>query len=426
MRESNQYRIQLAFQHEGSLPRMSAAALATARTEFDPRTVRTWRNAIIAAFALGGITVASWGPRLPAVLQALHTDTDTLGLILGSVTIGSIAGLLTATPVLHALRSRGAIRASLVVAALALAVMGIGIGSGSVGVTTVAFILVGYGVGTLDVLINVEGAAVEKAAGRTLMPLMHGGWSVGAAAGAGFGTLCAALGISPSVQFLAEAALVVAAGIVLTAFIASGSRHEDAARSQTRRQKIAAWARGWVDWRLLLIGVVMLGVELAEGSANSWMTLSVHEDHGRTAAVSALFFTAFAVTEALTRIFGGPVVDRLGRVRTTRLTTGLGVVGVILFILGGSPWVVLAGVLLWAIGVSMGFPLGMSAAAESGPNPVARLSVVATIAYLANLAGPPAVGLLAERFGLLNTLWLIVALMVAACACAGALRRPRP
>lgn len=402
-----------------------AAALAAARTESDARTVRRWRNAIIAAFALGGITVSSWGPRLPAVLQALHTDTGTLGLVLGSVTIGSIAGLLTATPVLRTLRSRGAVRASIVVAGLALGVMGIGIGSGSVGVTTLAFILVGYGVGTLDVLINVEGAAVEKAAGRTLMPLMHGGWSVGAAAGAGLGTLCAALGIPPALQFLAEAVLVLAAGLVLTGFIAPGSRHEDAVEPQTRRQRLAAWARGWVDWRLLLIGVVMLGVELAEGSANSWMTLSVHEDHGQTAAVAALFFTTFAVAEALTRIFGGPVVDRLGRARTTRLTTALGVVGVVLFILGASPWLVLAGVLLWAIGVSMAFPLGMSAAAESGPNPVARLSVVATIAYLANLAGPPTVGLLAERFGLLNTLWLIVALMVAACASSGALARPR-
>jgi MFS family permease len=232
--------------------------------------------------------------------------------------------------------------------------------------------------------------------------------------------------VSPSAQVLTEAVLVAIAGIVLARFIAPGIRHEEAPVEQTRLQKLAAWARGWLDWRLLLIGVVMLGVELAEGSANSWMTLSVHDDHGQTATVAALFFTTFAVAEALTRIFGGPVVDRLGRVRTTRITTALGVVGVILFILGGSPWLILVGVVLWAIGVSMGFPLGMTAAAESGPNPVARVSVVATIAYLANLAGPPAIGLLAERFGLLDTMWVIVALMAIACLCAGSLRRRRP
>ncbi len=113
----------------------------------------------------------------------------------------------------------------------------------------------------------------------------------------------------------------------------------------------------------------MLGVELGEGSAGNWLTLAVRNGHGQAAAVAALFATAFAASEAITRIFGGPLVDRLGRVRTIRVTTALGVVGVVLFILAGNIWLVLVGVLLWAVGVSMGFPLGTSAAAESGPEP---------------------------------------------------------
>jgi MFS family permease len=74
----------------------------------------------------------------------------------------------------------------------------------------------------------------------------------------------------------------------------------------------------------------------------------------------------------------------------------------------------------------MGFPLGMSAAAESGPDPAARISVVASIGYFANLAGPPVIGVLAQSVGLLNSLWLIVALFVAAFAVASSLRPPRP
>lgn len=80
---------------------------------------------------------------------------------------------------------------------------------------------------------------------------------------------------------------------------------------------------------------------------------------------------------------------------------------------------------LWAVGVSMGFPLGMSAAAESGPDPAARISVVASIGYFANLAGPPAIGALAQSGGLLNALWLIAGLFVAAFAAAFSLG-PRP
>lgn len=70
----------------------------------------------------------------------------------------------------------------------------------------------------------------------------------------------------------------------------------------------------------------------------------------------------------------------------------------------------------------MGFPFGMSAAADSGPNPAARVSVVASIGYLANLAGPPAIGFLSQATGLLNALWLVIALLVLGFASAGALK----
>jgi predicted MFS family arabinose efflux permease len=303
--------------------------------------------------------------------------------------------------------------------------MGLALIVGSVPLVAVAFVIVGLGIGTLDVLINVEGAAVERAAGRTLMPMMHAAWSIGVAAGSGIGAACAALGVSPAAQLIAEAVLIAAAALATAAGIPGGSRAPAGEPPQDRGARLRQWLRGWLDWRLLLIGVVMLGVELGEGSAGNWLTLAARNGHGQAAAVAALFAAAFAASEAITRIFGGPIVDRLGRVRTIRVTTALGVVGVVLFILAGNPWIVLVGVVLWAVGVSMGFPLGMSAAAESGPDPAARVSVVASIGYFANLAGPPAIGVLAQSVGLLNTLWLIVALFFAAFAAAGSFR-PRP
>ena len=384
-----------------------------------------WRWAVTAAFGLGGITISAWGPRLPAIKTELGTGTATIGLLLAGVTVGAILGLLASTPVLHWLGSRRAIAAALLLIATAMAVMGLALIPGSVPLVAVAFVITGLGIGTLDVLINVEGAAVEQAAGRTLMPMMHAAWSVGAAVGAGIGAACAALGVTPAVQLIAEAVLIAAAALGTATGIPPGRRGSAGPRPPDRGARLRQWLRGWLDWRLLLIGVVMLGVELGEGSAGNWLTLAVRNGHGQAAAVAALFLTVFAAGEALARIFGGPVVDRLGRVRTIRVTTALGVAGMLLFILAGNIWVVLAGVLLWSVGVSMGFPLGMSAAAESGPDPAARVSVVASIGYFANLAGPPVIGVLAQSAGLLNALWLIVALFVAAFAAAGSFR-PRP
>lgn len=45
-----------------------------------------------------------------------------------------------------------------------------------------------------------------------------------------------------------------------------------------------------------------------------WLT--VRGNHGQRAAVAAKFFTAFAAAQGLAGISGGPVADRLGRVRT--------------------------------------------------------------------------------------------------------------
>ncbi|MGT2427393.1 hypothetical protein [Amnibacterium kyonggiense] len=68
----------------------------------------------------------------------------------------------------------------------------------------------------------------------------------------------------------------------------------------------------------------------------------------------------------------------------------------------------------------------MSAAAESGPDPAARVSVVASIGYFANLAGPPAIGFLADASNLLTALWLLVVLFLAAVPAAGSFRPDRP
>jgi MFS family permease len=386
---------------------------------------------VTAAFGLGGVTISTWGPRLPAVKADLGVGTATLGLLLAGGTVGAILGLLASTPVLHRLGSRRAVGGAILLIAAALSVMGLALIVNSVPLIAVAFVITGTGIGTLDVLINVEGAAVERAAGRTLMPSMHAAWSIGAAVGSGIGAGCAALGISPAAQFIGEAVLIAAAAFVVAPGIPRGEHAPavQAPASQARATQapdrwaaLRHWLRGWLNWRLLLIGVVLLGVELGEGSANSWLTLAVRNNHGQTAAVAALFFTAFATCEGLTRIFAGPLVDRLGRVRSIQLTTVLGVIGIVMFILAGNRWIVLVGVVLWAVGVSMGFPLGMSAAAESGPDPVAQLSVVASIGYFANLAGPPVIGALAQSAGLLNSLWLIAALFVAAFAAAGSLR----
>ena len=100
----------------------------------------------------------------------------------------------------------------------------------------------------------------------------------------------------------------------------------------------------------------------------------------------------------------------------------LGILGLVLFILAPNEWLLYTGTVLWGLGASLGFPVGMSAAADDTKNAAARVSAVAMIGYFAFLVGPPVLGLLGEAWGILNALFLILALMVLAGLAAPAAR----
>lgn len=187
-------------------------------------------------------------------------------------------------------------------------------------------------------------------------------------------------------------------------------------------QRLRASLAVWADWRLILIGVVMLGMAFGEGSANDWIALATVDGHGQSNSTGALVFGFFVSAMTLGRVLGGPIVDRVGRVAAIRLTAAMGVAGLLLFILGGPLWVAVIGTVLWGFGVSLGFPLGMSAASEGTENPAARVSAVAIIGYCAFLVGPPLIGFLGKEFGLLNALYLILVLLVASFLAAPAVR----
>src|SRR5665213_2376469 len=193
--------------------------------DFDRPTLIRWRNAIVTAFAVGGVALSTWGPRLPAIRADLHLGTGGLGVLLAGITVGSVTGLLVSTPILGWLGPRRALPAAMLLIAVAVTIVGVGAGAlKSVPVVAVGFVVAGLAIGTLDVMINVEGAAIERAFGRTLMPFMHGAWSAGAALGSGIGAGCAALNVSPAVQFSGEAALIVVIALVAAAAIPDGSR----------------------------------------------------------------------------------------------------------------------------------------------------------------------------------------------------------
>ena len=178
----------------------------------------------------------------------------------------------------------------------------------------------------------------------------------------------------------------------------------------------------WADMRLILIGIVVLGMSFAEGSANDWIALAAVDGHNFSPTSGAIVFGVFAVAMTAGRVIGGPILDRFGRVLVLRACAAMGVVGLGMFILAPNDWVLYAGTVLWGVGASLGFPVGMSAAADDPKRAAARVSAVAIIGYCAFLVGPPVLGILGETFGILNALFAIMILMVLAGLAAPAAR----
>ena len=122
------------------------------------------------------------------------------------------------------------------------------------------------------------------------------------------------------------------------------------------------------------------------------------------------------------RIAGVPLLDRFGRVPVLRITGAAAAVGLAIVIFVPFVPVAVVGIVLWGIGASLGFPVAMSAAADDPARAAARVSAVATVGYSAFLIGPPLLGLIGERIGVLNSLLVVFALIICAVLAAPAAR----
>jgi len=197
----------------------------------------------------------------------------------------------------------------------------------------------------------------------------------------------------------------------------------DAPSGGARRRALAAWA----EPRTVLIGLMVLAAALTEGSANDWLALAVVDGFEVSDAIAAAAFGLFVASMTLMRFLGTGLLDRYGRVPVLRLSAALALVGLLAFGLVPSLVLAVVAVILWGFGAALGFPVGMSAAADDPAHAAARVSVVSSIGYVAFLAGPPLLGALADHVGFRHALLtiavpLLLSLLLAPVAAAP--RRP--
>lgn len=376
-----------------------------------------WRTAVFAIFLASGLSIATWAARVPDIKSVIDVDNAQLGLMLLAGGIASILGVSVSSVVLARFGARRGMLGAMLLFGLGVAIIGFGATVfASPIVVTAGLLLWGFGNGAVDVMMNVEGAAIEKQSDRTILPLFHAFFSFGTVIGAGLGVAAIAIGMDVVTHLSIMAVVIVVIAFVSIANVPAREATLDVpgdAPKQTLRERLSVTLSAWREPRTYALGVIMLGMAFAEGGANDWLALGVVEGHGADAALGAAGLAVFSVSMTAVRVFGGPLVDRFGRVATLRVLAVTATVGLLLFILAPTVPLIFLGAALWGAGVSLGFPLGMSAAADDPAKAAARVSATATIGYIAFLAGPPLLGLISEHIGLLNTLYILVALIIA-------------
>ncbi|MEV8513535.1 MFS transporter [Dactylosporangium sp. NPDC051484] len=388
---------------------MTVTAPATA--DLRPATRATY-----AAFILAGVSISSWATRIPQIRDELRLTPSQLGLVLLSIAGGSIVSLVASGHLVARFGSRRTVTAMAALLTLALSGAAAGYHLGVVAVVVCLFAF-GFANGAWDVAMNVQAAVVERGLGRSIMSRFHAGFSVGTVAGALLGAVMVAAHV-PVTLHLSVTALVVGASTILAvrAFVPDGATEEQSGGG------LKHTLRFWREPRTLLVGVFVLAFSFAEGSGVDWIGIAVIDGYQAPAAVGTLTFAVFLAAMTAGRWFGPYLLDRYGRVPVVRALAVITVAGLLLFVFGSTTPVAFAGALLWGVGASLGFPVGMSAASDDPAYAAPRVSVVASIGYCAFLSGPPLIGFLGDHITVIRSLIAVAVLMGVASMVAGAVR----
>ena len=350
-----------------------------------------------AAFFIAGFAMGAWAPLVPFAKSRAHLDEGALGLLL--LCLG--AGSLVTMPITGMLTARFGCRAVICIASLLIAFTLPFLATLSTASSLAPLLfLFGAGVGTVDVAVNIQAIAVEKASGRTLMSGFHGLFSVGGLVGAAGLSGLLWLGLSPGAAslFISAAILLILAGFARN-LLPSGDQEQ-------AREPLLIVPRGKVK----LIALLCFLLFLTEGAILDWSAVFLSSFRGVDPARAGVGYAAFSIAMTLGRLNGDRLVQSLGA-RQVLLAGGFGtVLGLALAVAVPSPVASILGFTLVGLGASNLVPVLFSTAGRQRDMPArTAISAITTIGYLGILAGPAFIGFVAHATSLPVAFALIAA-----------------
>ena len=364
----------------------------------------TPRKATFLVFGINGAMIGTWVAHIPWLQDHLGISKTAVGLCLLCLAAGALVSMPLTGHILDSRSSASVTRAATLIFCLMLPLPLLATSPYLLGGILFVF---GASNGAMDVSMNAHGVAVERELRKPIMSSLHGGWSLGGFAGAGVVAVTAAAGIDPRLESLLVGIALWLAALSITRRLGKASAHSEAGGG------FALPSRA-----VLLIGGLCFLAMMTEGGIADWSGIYLRHDNGASAARAALAFTGFSLGMAVARLGGDVLNERLGAGRLLRSGMALMAITLGCVLLIGEAVPAVIGFALCGLGIANAVPLLFSAAGRLEP-PSPSLAAAFTLGYTGFIVGPPAIGILADRVGLPDTLWLLVLAALAVAALGG-------
>ena len=357
--------------------------------------------AIAGVFIVNGVFLASWVTRIPTVTQRLDLNNAQVGVAFLGIAVGS----LSAFPFVGSFISRlGSARVTLLCGLACCAALPLPALAPSLPTLFLALVLFGASIGAMDVAMNAQGVEIERAQNRTIMNSLHGFFSLGGFAGAALGGLIVARGVGTLAHFSGVA--LASAGLLLVArrfLVPDTPDGEQAAAPVFMLPPRALWG----------LGAIGFCAAVGEGAMADWSALYLNESLGTSAGVAATGYAVFSLAMLTGRFGGDRLVGRFGTEAVVRTGGAVAALGLALGLVFHTLSAALVGFGMVGLGLAAVVPSVFSAAGKQPAVPRGTaIAAVATIGYSGFLAGPPALGWVAE----LTSLRLALVVVVFLCA----------
>jgi MFS family permease len=378
--------------------------------------------AVVAVFFVHGLLFASWTAHIPQVTARLGIGVGLLGVALLAAPIGAVVAMSASAYLVPRFGSRRVVRTAMIGYCLAGALLGV---CDTLAAFFLAYSLWGALQGALEVAMNTQAITVESSLRRPIMPVFHGGWSLGALVGAAVGTLGVILGVSLSAQLL----LLGLPSLIVLGFMTKRLQPGRPARPSTARPLTPRRnSSRVVSLAILLLCVVALADMLCEGAAADWSAVYLRGSLHAGTAIAGLGYTLYALAMVSTRLSASQVLRRWPTRRLLPILTSIATVGFAGGWASHSQVVMLVAFTCLGLGCALVIPTSYSAVGHiSAASTGGAVALVSGSGWLGFVAGPPLIGEIATATSLHFALLLVpllTALITVLTATSTAFRTP--